>query len=258
MNNKISGLLLITGVLILLLLFLLSGIDFIDLLIRVNQWFYDKIGLFGIYIATLLISILGTFTIMIPVPYILGIITALLILPVNPLLLALASAIGSTIGEFSSWLVGRGTGELINKKAYMNKIKGLSELIKKGYGSWLVFFYALTPLPDDILLIALGMEKYPLKKTIIPGFIGKFLMICTLILVIFLAKNTIIGQGILSIYGLETTNGSVKSTENPLTSTIIMIVTIAITLLIISIDWDKFIKRIKNRLIGTNKKTKKL
>ena len=247
-KNKILILALIIAVIIAFLMLALSGIDLMNLMIKANQWFYLKLGSLGIYIATFIVSIFGNFTVILPVPYIVSIITILLITPVNPLILALFAAAGASLGDMTAWLLGRGTAAILNKKKYMNWIKGLTQLIRKGYAFWLLIIFGATPLPDDILLIALGMENYPLKKTMIGSFIGKFILMLSLILGVVLAKNTIIGQWILYIYGLQiTSNGSVKSAEDPLISTLTTIVTIALTLLMIKIDWAELLKKIKGK-----------
>ncbi|MFA5405851.1 MAG: VTT domain-containing protein [Candidatus Nanoarchaeia archaeon] len=252
---KLSKTLSIIIVIVLLSLFLLlgfSGIDLIGAMINVNDYFYNLLGPWGIYISIFLISIFGNFTIILPVPYMLTIMTALLVMPVNPLILAVFAALGASIGELSAWLLGRGAAELIDKKRYMGKIKGLESLIEKGYGFPLIILYAATPLPDDILLIALGMKKYSLKNSLIASFIGKLLMVLALIFAVFIAKNTFIGQVVLYLFGLDISNGTVTSAGNTFVSTITLTVTFVITMLLIMVDWERVWKRIKKK--NTSKK----
>jgi membrane protein DedA with SNARE-associated domain len=44
------------------------------------------------------------------------------------------------------------------------------------YGMLLVLLFALLPLPDDVLLVPLGMIKYNLWKLVSAMFLGKTLM----------------------------------------------------------------------------------
>ena len=44
------------------------------------------------------------------------------------------------------------------------------------FGMPAVFIFALTPLPDDLLFIPLGLMRYNLWKVFIPCVLGKFLM----------------------------------------------------------------------------------
>lgn len=241
------------GIIVIILLILsfialgFSGIDFTNLMIRANQWFYLKAGAPGIYLSTFALSIFGSFTVVLPMPYLISIITILLVLPINPIILALFAALGASIGELSAWLLGRSFAQVVDKETYESKIKGLEALIQKGYGFWLILLFASTPLPDDLLLIALGMQKYSLKNTLVPAFLGKLLMVLSLAFTVFIAKNTIIGQVILYLFGLNITNGVVTSTGDTITSTITMAVTTLVTIIIITVDWPRVWKRLKKK-----------
>ncbi|HLE05924.1 MAG TPA: hypothetical protein VI790_01080, partial [Candidatus Nanoarchaeia archaeon] len=75
----------------------------------------------------------------------------------------------------------------------------------------------------------------------------KLLMVLSLAFTVFIAKNTIIGQLVLSVFGLSVTNGAVTSTGNTITSTIAMAVTTLVTIIIITVDWTKVWKRLKKK-----------
>ena len=49
------------------------------------------------------------------------------------------------------------------------------------YGPAAIFFFALTPLPDDLLFIPLGVMRYPFLKAFIPALFGKTLMMFILL-----------------------------------------------------------------------------
>ena len=44
------------------------------------------------------------------------------------------------------------------------------------FGSITIFLFALTPLPDDLLFIPLGIMRYSLLRAFIPALIGKVSM----------------------------------------------------------------------------------
>lgn len=254
LNDKQKRILIISGVIgiiALIVLFAFLQIDIAGLMIDITQDYYDSFGELGVYFAIFIISVIGNFTVIIPVPYVLALVSAILVLPVMPVLIGIFSGLGAAIGELSSWLIGRGASEVAQIEHKTSKlaknIKGLKELIKKGYGFWLTFIFAATPLPDDILLMALGLAKYPLKKALLAGILGKICMALSLSGLIIIAKVWPIGQWFLSLYGLQIVGNTAVSTENPLVSNITTIATIAVIVLIATTDWEAFFKRFKKK-----------
>ncbi len=242
------GWIIVIGLLILFLILGFSGIDLTKLMINFNQKFYNKLGEWGVYIATFLLSIFGSFTVIIPVPYLFSIMSIMLTLPVNPVILSLFAALGASIGELSAWLFGRGAAEVVSEETINKRIKGLSELIDKGFGFWLIILFAATPLPDDLLLIALGLKEFPLKTTIIASFIGKLTQLSLIVLSVFALKKTYVGNLILNLFGFTINNGVVTSNGNTIISSIMMVGTILITIIIMVVDWSKLKRRIKRWL----------
>ena len=49
----------------------------------------------------------------------------------------------------------------------------LTKLFKK-FGPIVIFVFSLTPLPDDLLFIPLGIMRYSLLRAFIPALLGKF------------------------------------------------------------------------------------
>jgi len=92
----------------------------------------------------------------------------------NPILLGLSSGLGSTIGEFSSYLIGL-AGKQIIKGRYEDQLDIVKKLLQK-YGVALIFIFALTPLPDDLLLVTFGIIKYDLKKAFTAMLCGKIML----------------------------------------------------------------------------------
>ncbi|MBD3172994.1 hypothetical protein GF326_11035 [Candidatus Bathyarchaeota archaeon] len=93
------------------------------------------------------------------------------------MLLGLASGIGSTIGEFSAYMIGRGGRRVIDER-YGDKLETAKRLIQN-YGMTIIFVFAVLPLPDDLILIPLGILRYNLKKAMLAMFLGKTLMCIT-------------------------------------------------------------------------------
>lgn len=250
-----KDLLIIPTVIILLadlIIFLMMDINISAGLMGLVNTLYETLGEFGVYLAILILSLIGNMTVIVPFPYLIPLMTILIILPVNPVILILLTGLGASVGELTSWLLGRGARQVISiekkEKVLDKKIKGLVELIKKGFGMPLVILFAATPLPDDLILFALGMVKYSLLKALIGGFIGKTIMASSLILVTLLAKTTSLGQFILGLYGLKIVDSAVVSAESPLISNLMIIITAAILILIVIVDWEKLYNRIKKKV----------
>lgn len=129
-----------------------------------------QFGFFGVF----LVSLLGTMAIIIPIPYTL-VILFLGIEGWNPVLLTISGGLGSALGEFAGYLLGYYGRRIVSverqrKMDYLLKIFGR-------YSPFAIFLFALTPLPDDLLFIPLGILRYNPLKAFIPAVFGKFLMI---------------------------------------------------------------------------------
>ena len=135
-------------------------------------WMADIVTQHG-YAGAFLISIFGNFTIFFPVPFTITIYAFGATL--NPLLLGLVCGIGSTVGEFSAYLVGVGGRKVIEGR-YEERLESAKRLIQR-YGAAIIFLFALLPLPDDVILIPLGVLRYDLKKALGAMFLGKTIML---------------------------------------------------------------------------------
>lgn len=113
-----------------------------------------SLGYTGVMIVTLLISLI----VFVPIPYIPVLLIALLSSRFDPNLLALASAIGVTLGRTTIFLASYYGRNLIKKQ----KLTRMMQLLLAKYGSLVSFGAALTPFPpDDIIIILLGISKFP-------------------------------------------------------------------------------------------------
>ena len=125
------------------------------------------------FLGVFFISFIGSLSIFFPIPYTIIILT-LGSAGGNPLLLAIAGGLGSAAGEFSGYALGYYGGKLISEKR-RRKMNFFVKIFDK-YGPVVVFLFSLTPLPDDLLFIPLGILKYKFWKTFLPCLAGKFLM----------------------------------------------------------------------------------
>lgn len=180
------------------------------------------------YFGVFTISVIGTASIIIPVPY------TLLIFNLsissnewNPLLLTIAGGLGSAIGEMSGYALGY-FGRKIVSKERQRKMSYLVKIFDR-YGPLAIFVFALTPLPDDLLYIPLGILKYKFYKAFIPTIIGKFLMV---FIIAYFGRTA--GELIRLLFG----EGGAEI--------VIVVTTVLLFLIIIAmyrIDWEKIFEK---------------
>jgi len=125
-------------------------------------------GYFGIF----LISLIGSLSIIFPIPYTLVIYLSGSFL--NPVLIGISSGIGSAVGEFSGYALGYYGRHVISEER-KRKIDFAMKIFNR-HGMIVVILFAILPLPDDLLFIPLGMARYSLNKVLLPCFIGKTIM----------------------------------------------------------------------------------
>ncbi len=132
--------------------------------------FYDDFGYLGI----LLISFVGSIIVFVPIPYFPVLITAAFNDNLNPTLIALSSAIGAVIAKLIIFYAS-----YYGRNMLSSKIKGkmipLQRLLGR-YGAIGAFIAAVSPIPDDIVYIPLGLAKYSPWKFAIATFLGKFVL----------------------------------------------------------------------------------
>jgi membrane protein YqaA with SNARE-associated domain len=194
---------------------------------EIENWLYTFATQYG-YLGIFLISLLGAMSIFVPIPYTVVIFILGGLPTFDPLLIAVAAGTGAAIGEFSGYLLGMGGRKLISDK-YKKKMDFLTKLFKK-YGPIAIFIFALTPLPDDLLFIPLGVMRYSLLRAFIPALLGKFF------------SNLIIAySGCLSLEIVKNLFGVEGEGTSLLVGTIIGIVLLVIVFIIMfKLDWEKY------------------
>lgn len=185
------------------------------------------------YLGIFLISFLGASSIFFPIPYTVIIFTlgGLQTGGFEPLWIAVAAGIGSTVGEFSGYLVGLGGRKAIGER-YKKKMDFLMRIFKK-FGSVVIFLFALTPLPDDLLFIPLGVMRYNLIRAFIPALIGKF---CMNLIVAYSGRFSI--QIIRNIFGVD--SDWVTAVIGMALAIVLLII---VFIIMFKVDWEKYLEK---------------
>jgi membrane protein YqaA with SNARE-associated domain len=152
----------------------------------------------------------------------------------DPLLIAIAAGTGAAVGEFSGYLIGLGGRKVIGEK-YKKKMDFLVKLFRR-FGPVVIFVFALTPLPDDLLFIPLGVMRYSVLQAFIPALIGKFF------------SNLIIAySGQLSVQIIKDIFGVEGEGMTALIGTILALVLLVIVFVIMfKVDWEKRFEKYVN------------
>jgi len=194
---------------------------------EIIDWLMSLTG--NVFLGVFLISLLGSLSIFFPIPY--TVVIFALGEQFEPLWIAVAAGIGSTVGEFSGYLLGVGGRKFISEK-YKRKMDFLMRLFNK-FGSITIFLFALTPLPDDLLFIPLGVMRYSFLKAFIPALIGKFLMS---LIVAYSGRFSI--QIIRDIFGLE--SDLVSALAGMFLGIFLLII---ILILMFKVNWEKYFEK---------------
>jgi len=179
------------------------------------------------YFGVFIISFIGTASIIIPVPYTLFIFALSTTQNWDPWLLIIAGGFGSAAGELTGYALGY-FGRRIISEERQRKMTYLLKLFDR-YGPLAIFIFALTPLPDDVLFIPLGILRYKFYKAFIPALIGKLAM---LVIIVYLGQ--LYGGVLLAIFGER---------GNLIGITITTAVLIIVIVGLYRIDWEKVLKK---------------
>jgi len=185
------------------------------------------------YLGILIVSFIGSILVFIPVPYFPVLITAAFNKQLDPHLISLSTAAGAVIAKliiFYASYYGRNILSTKTKK----RILPLQRVLSK-YGGLGAFLAALTPIPDDVVYIPLGLAKYSPWKFALSTFLGKFL----------LSEIIVLGTINLGRPFAELINSEASGSSS--TQIAIIVGSIAILVLVIifylKIDWSKLIGR---------------
>lgn len=208
-----------------------------SLLIMQNplEWMEQFAYQYG-YSGIFFLSFIGALSIVFPIPY--TIIIYLMGSILDPLLTAFSGGLGSALGEFVGYVLGY-YGRILISDERKRKMDYMLRIFDR-YGFIAVFIFALTPLPDDLLIIPLGIMRYNPIRVLIPCILGKSLMCFVLA---FGGKLSI--SLIRSLFGGE---------EGWATTLVTLLLLIGVIILMLKIDWEEiFLKRVGDK--GVENKT---
>jgi membrane protein YqaA with SNARE-associated domain len=150
------------------------GMPIAELVAEFTAWAEGTAGAYG-YAGIFLVSLIGNLSIIFPVPSIALVFAMGAVL--NPWLVGLAGGAGSALGELSGYAIGRG-GRKVAKKKYRENLRKARKWVNKRR-RWvflIIFLFAATPLPSDIIGILAGVMRYDIRKFLLANFAGKLVM----------------------------------------------------------------------------------
>lgn len=199
-----------------------------DVITQLSEWMMNLAIQYG-YFGFFLISLIGALSIFVPIPY--TVIIFALGNTFEPFWIAVAAGIGSAVGEFSGYLLGLGGRRVISGR-YKKKMEFLVKVLNR-FGSVVIFLFALTPLPDDLLFIPLGVMRYSIVRAFVPALIGKF---CMNLMVAYSGRFSI--QIIEDFFGIE---------SDWVSALIGMVLAIALLVIVFvtmfKVDWEKYFEK---------------
>jgi len=202
-----------------------------------SEWLqsFAQYGYLGIFF----ISFLGATSVFIPIPSSVVIFSLSSLTAFDPILIAVFAGSGAAVGELSGYLIGLGGRRVISER-YKKKMDILMRLFQR-FGPIIIFVFALTPLPDDLLFIPLGVMRYKILHAFIPALVGKF------------TSNLIIAYaGRFFIFTIRDIFGAEGEGMSFLIGTVLAVVLLIVVFVIMfKVDWEK---RAEKYLSETGKK----
>ncbi|MHA1288315.1 MAG: VTT domain-containing protein [Candidatus Thorarchaeota archaeon] len=201
----------------------------------VYNWILELSLVFG-YLGAFLVALLGNATFLIPIPYMIttfilgGLITTTGQFLFDPIAIGLIAGLGATIGEMTGYLLGYGGSRFIEE----GQRNAFSKYIEEHPRATplLVWFLAVSPLPDDFVILPLGAAKYPWWKVALPQFVGKSM---------FMILAAWLGRISFETIGNMMINYDPSSIVNRSIEVLALLSLIVALYLMLRIDWEKMI-----------------
>ncbi|MHA1907877.1 MAG: VTT domain-containing protein [Candidatus Thorarchaeota archaeon] len=209
--------------------------DVLGPMVSIYYWMQSLSVLIG-YPGAFIVSLIGNVTVLFPFPYIavIFLLGGAKVGPAGPFffdpwLLGIVGGIGATIGEMTGYLLGRGGSKFVKS----DQSSGFLRFVQKYPRTTpiVLWFLAVTPFPDDVLVIPLGIANYPWRNVLIPQFIGK-----TMFLIAIAWAGNLGLSWLESILIGDPTNPITKSIE--VVALLLLIVGIYVVL---KMNWSKLI-----------------
>ena len=237
-KERMGAIIFLTIFVVLIIVLAALNLNMGQIMQNIVTWFEDKIGMWGIYIGVFVISIFGNFTVIFPIPYTLALVTVATRPSIGALdifIMGLFAGAGAGLGEASAWLLGRASKEVV-EESMEKQVNRAQKWVDKRIAPFIIFLFAATPLPDDAILLFIGLLGYALWKTIIWCFLGKIVLTTGTGLVAKYLVGTNIGGWIFWAFGL-TSEGTVGEPTPVWVSALTWIGTIFLLGLLMFIDW---------------------
>jgi len=146
------------------------------------------VGKYG-YLGLFAVCFVGS-SLIIPIPFQIIIFSFGAVL--NPLLVGIVAAVGSTLGSMISYLLGLGGKEILEDK-YNKQLTDLKKKLKKyGIFLWLIVIYT-TPIPNVPFAVLSGVVRYDFRKFVLAVLIGELILNLTLAFAGFYSMKWIAG-----------------------------------------------------------------
>jgi membrane protein DedA with SNARE-associated domain len=196
---------------------------------------FGLLGSLG-YLGILIVSFIGSVIVFIPLPYFPILIIAVFNEHLDPNLISLSSAAGAGAAKIIIFYFSYYGNNILSIRT-KKRILPLQRLLSR-YGWLAAFIAALTPIPDDLVYIPLGLAKYSPWKFATAIFAGKFLLNEGIVW-----GAVVLGRPfILNIISNNTTN---TTPFNIIISIVASCAVLAIILyLTVKADWAKIIRKL--------------
>lgn len=206
----------------------------------VSGYFTEKAktsnDLLFLYLLALITVVVANASVFIYIPYPLIIFIIAARPDIEPILLIILASIGAALGEIFAYILGfMGKKAIEDNKKYEQRVKSLKKMLerKPRLIQFIVYLMALTPLPDDVILIPLGLIGYGFIRSFIPCFLGKLSLMIILVL-----GGKIFGEVIVGFLA-----GNNESAYPWLSDLVILYFVVIVIYVVLKIDFSKILKR---------------
>lgn len=151
------------------------------------------VGVNNSYLLILLVAFLGGSSILIPFPYYLFIVT-FGAAGLNPFLIGFLGGLGLAIGDSTSYIIGYHGREIFTPR-FQRLFKKFCSWCNTGHIFWMYIFLfiygAIIPIPNDVIVVPLGLSRYPYWKMAIPLALGNMVYTTGLALIGFYGLSSL-------------------------------------------------------------------
>ena len=192
----------------------------------------QELGVLGVFA----VSFIGSSSIFFPIPYQILFFWMGANTQYNVYLIVAAAGAGSALGEMVGYMTGYAAKRIFSESR-RRRFDAMLKILLKHKRIWplLIFLFALTPLPDDVLFIPLGLVHFGFFRAFIPCLLGK-----TLMFYLIVAGGRYMG---------DVARGMFEGGDVNILFTIASIIAFAVILIVmVKIDWEKVLEKYEKYL----------